>query len=68
MQPLTFATEENIVSLTKKRIKLNVLFNYADMIIKRLEEAESEWKVNFWLTKGHAHNDYMINNYEIYLD
>jgi hypothetical protein len=41
---------------------------YADFIIKRLEESQTEWEFNFWLTKGYAHDGYMIEKYDFYLD
>jgi hypothetical protein len=41
---------------------------YADFIIRRLEESQTEWEFNFWLTKGYAHDSYMIEKYDFYLD
>ena len=41
---------------------------YADLIIKRLDESKSDMEFTFWIGKGYAHNDNMINKYEIYLD
>lgn len=41
---------------------------YADFVISRLGESTSDWEFNFWILKGYAHNDYMIDKYEIYLD
>jgi hypothetical protein len=41
---------------------------YADFIIKRLEESQTDWEFEFWLMKGYDHNLVMINKYDIYLD
>jgi hypothetical protein len=41
---------------------------YADLIVRRLEEAKSDWEFDFWLMKGHELNLKMIHQYNIYLD
>jgi hypothetical protein len=41
---------------------------YADLIIRSLENAKSEWEFDFWLIKGCEHDFNMVNKYGIYLD
>lgn len=41
---------------------------YADLIIRSLENAKSEWEFEFWLNKGIEHNAKMVIFYGIYLN
>lgn len=41
---------------------------YANFIILRLEQSKNEFEFDFWMTKGVALNERMIENYNIFLD
>lgn len=41
---------------------------YADFIVTKIEDSNSEFEVNFWMLKGIMHDNNMIDKYNIYLN